>query len=90
MSKNVGALKIQAILDMKTYEPIRWEDIDYECAVEYVKGYKRVFTHNKTYATVEELLDDIKKAEGIVTLACDETMQFTAFFLDLVRNCIGG
>ena len=79
----------QILIDTHSYEPMTWDLLTWNATIEEIKEYIKEHPMPKSvvYKNADELIEDIENADGIITVANNETEEFKSWFIELVNAC---
>jgi len=88
-AKGMGLEWMQTLVETNSYTTITWDLLTWNATIEEIKEYIKEHPMPKSvvYKSVDELIEDIENADGIITVADNETEEFKSWFIELVNAC---
>ena len=78
---------MQTLVETNSYTAITWNLLTWNASlkeiVEYIKEHP--MPKSVVYKNVDELIEDIENADGIITVADNETEEFKKWFIELAK-----
>ena len=77
-AKGMGLEWMQTLVETNSYTAITWDLLTWNATIEEIKQYikERPMPKSVTYKNADELIKDIENADGIITVADNETKEF--------------
>ncbi len=85
----MGLKWMQTLVETNSYTALSWSFLTWSASlkeiVEYIKEHS--MPKSVVYKNAAELIEDIENADGIITIANNETEEFKRWFIELVDTC---
>ena len=88
-AKDMGLKWMQTLVETNSYTAITWDLLTWNATIEEIKEYikEHLMPPSVVYKNADELIEDIENADGIITVADNETEEFKSWFIELVNMC---